>query len=76
MTKRLGMGRQAPTSLALDADFLEKLKELYCDDYQKAIEVIKRESSWNPDARNQEGENSLGLMQINWDFWGTEPKFR
>ena len=82
MTKRLGMGGESPVikNWLLDEEFLEKLKELYGPDYDWAVNTMSHESSGIANAHNtgtpDNPENSRGLMQINWDFWGTEPNFR
>ena len=64
----------------LDEEFLEKLKELYGPDYDWAVNTMSHESSGIANAHNtgtqDNPEDSRGLMQINWNFWGSEPNFR
>ena len=76
---RLG-GTPVIKNWLLDEEFLEKLKELYGPDYDWAVNTMSHESSGIANAHNtgtpDNPENSRGLMQINWDFWGTEPNFR
>ena len=82
MTKRLGMGGESPVikNWLLDEEFLEKLKELYGPDYDWAVNTMSHESSGIANAHNtgtqDNPEDSRGLMQINWNFWGSEPNFR